>query len=154
MAYFADLLSLQCTRAGLVANSKKRMIELAADIVAAATPPLKGRAVFDALMARERLGSTALGEGVALPHCRLPGLTRPVAGMFRLDHPIPFEAIDEQPVDLVVVLLVPDGAHQAHLDILAMFAGALADAEIRATMRAAADDAALLSIALSLDARA
>ena len=87
--------------------------------------------VFDSLFARERLGSTGLGHGVAIPHGRIKGLKAPMAAVFRLAQPIGFDAPDEQPVSLLIFLLVPEAATQKHLEILSEIAELLSDASLR-----------------------
>lgn len=91
-----------------------------------------GRAlVTDSLFARERLGSTGLGHGVAIPHGRIKGLKTPMAAVIRLARPIGFDAPDEQPVNLLIFLLVPESATQKHLEILSEIAELLSDAGLR-----------------------
>ncbi|MDH5204778.1 MAG: PTS sugar transporter subunit IIA [Hylemonella sp.] len=91
-----------------------------------------GRAlVTDSLFARERLGSTGLGHGVAIPHGRIKGLKTPMAAVIRLARPIGFDAPDEQPVSLLIFLLVPESATQKHLEILSEIAEMLSDAGLR-----------------------
>lgn len=107
---------------------------------------LDPRAVFDGLTARERLGSTAMGAGVAIPHARLPGLDRIVALFARLDRPVDFEAADGQGVDLVFVLLAPETAGAEHLRALARVSRLLRDAEIRAKLRATDEGKALYAL--------
>ena len=99
--------------------------------------------VFDSLFARERLGSTGLGQGVAIPHGRIKGLREPVGGFLRLKTPVPFDAPDGRPVNLVFVLLVPEQATEQHLEILSELAQMLSDREFRQTLGTAADAAAL-----------
>ena len=90
-----------------------------------------GRAlVTDSLFARERLGSTGLGHGVAIPHGRIKGLKTPMAAVIRLARPIGFDAPDEQPVSLLIFLLVPESATQKHLEILSEIAEMLSDAAL------------------------
>ena len=145
---FDRLLSPECTRCDLGAASKKRALELAAESIADRHPPLQAEDVFDALMARERLGSTAVGEGVAIPHCRLEGCTEPVAALVRLATPVDFDAPDSQPVDLLFVLVVPGEAHDEHLQLLATAARALNEPAYRAALRDAAGDLDLFEKAL------
>lgn len=137
------ILSPECTRAGLAAASKKRALELASEVLSAAHPELDPGQLLDALVARERLGSTAVGEGVALPHCRFSACRTPLAALLRLEDPIDFEASDRRPVDLVFVLVVPEEANDLHLQILGSAATALNDPGYRAGLREANDDAAL-----------
>jgi PTS system nitrogen regulatory IIA component len=99
--------------------------------------------VFDSLFARERLGSTGLGQGVAIPHGRIKGLKDALGAFFRLGQPIPFDAPDGNPVTLVFVLLVPEKATEKHLQILSELAQMFCDKSLREAMGRAADAAAL-----------
>jgi PTS system nitrogen regulatory IIA component len=90
--------------------------------------------VTDSLFARERLGSTGLGHGVAIPHGRIKGLKSPMAAVLQLAKPIGFDAPDEQPVNLLIFLLVPEAATQKHLEILSEIAELLSDASLRAKL--------------------
>jgi nitrogen PTS system EIIA component len=110
---------------------------------AAAALGLDQRAVFDALQARENLGSTGLGNGFALPHARLVGLTRHFASFVRLARPVDFAAIDERPVDLVILLLTPEDAGSQHLATLAALARPLREEGFVQRLRQAPDAAAL-----------
>ena len=103
-----------------------------------------GRALItDSLLARERLGSTGLGHGVAIPHGRIKGLKAPMAAVFRLAQPIGFDAPDEQPVVLLIFLLVPEAATQKHLEILSEIAELLSDAGLREQIKSSTDSAEL-----------
>jgi len=103
-----------------------------------------GRALItDSLFARERLGSTGLGHGVAIPHGRIKGLKSPMAAVFRLANPIGFDAPDEQPVVLLIFLLVPEAATQKHLEILSEIAELLSDANLREQIKSSSDAGAL-----------
>ena len=103
-----------------------------------------GRAlVTDSLFSRERLGSTGLGHGVAIPHGRIKGLKAPMAAVLQLSRPIGFDAPDEQAVNLLIFLLVPEAATQKHLEILSEIAEMLSDAVLRAQLSASADAQAL-----------
>lgn len=99
--------------------------------------------VTDSLFARERLGSTGLGHGVAIPHGRIKGLKSPMAAVFQLARPIGFDAPDEQPVNLLIFLLVPEAATQQHLEILGEIAELLSNASLREQMKASQDAAQL-----------
>ena len=99
--------------------------------------------VTDNLFARERLGSTGLGHGVAIPHGRIKGLKNPLAAVIRVLQPIPFDAPDDEPVKLLIFLLVPEAATQRHLEILSEIAEMLSDRDLRDALNAAADGAAL-----------
>jgi len=103
-----------------------------------------GRALItDSLFARERLGSTGLGHGVAIPHGRIKGLKAPMAAVFQLAQPIGFDAPDEQAVVLLIFLLVPEAATQKHLEILSEIAELLSDAALRELIKSTADAPAL-----------
>ena len=113
---------------------------------AAASLNLDPKLVFNALQAREQLGSTGLGEGFALPHARIEGLDR-FFGMFaRLNRPIHFDSVDAKPVDLVFLLLIPAAAQGHHLAALAAISRHLRDKEFAARLRKAANTAALCNL--------
>lgn len=115
---------------GVEASSKKRAFE-EAGLLFENQHGLNRALVTDSLFARERLGSTGLGHGVAIPHGRIKGLKAPQAAVFRLAAPIGFDAPDEQPVCLLIFLLVPEAATQKHLEILSEIAELLSDAGLR-----------------------
>ena len=136
------ILDGDCTRADLVAPSRKRAIEAAAELLAKADVALSSRAIFDELMARERLGSTGLGEGVAIPHCRMP--CHRVRGAFlHLRDAVDYDAIDNQAVDLLFVLMVPPEENTAHLEVLASLARIFGDPTNRDALRSCTTDAEL-----------
>jgi PTS system nitrogen regulatory IIA component len=97
--------------------------------------------VFDSLFARERLGSTGLGQAVAIPHGRIKGLKEAMAAVVRVSEPIPFDAPDGLPVSLLVFLLVPEHATEEHLEILSELAELLSDPAVRDTLMSASDSA-------------
>ena len=141
----ADLLSLSGVVDGLKAGSKKQLLqELSA--MAAARTAQEEHAVLDVLLARERLGSTGVGAGVAIPHGKLAGVVRPSALFARLREPIEFDAIDEQPVDLVFLLLMPDSAGADHLKVLALVSRLLRDQRVRERLRGADSAEALYAV--------
>jgi PTS system nitrogen regulatory IIA component len=102
--------------------------------------------VTDSLFARERLGSTGLGHGVAIPHGRIKGLKAPMAAVVQLAQPIGFDAPDEQPVNLLIFLLVPEAATQKHLEILSEIAELLSDGALRAKLNGSASAGELHSL--------
>ena len=126
----------------LDATSKKRAFE-EAGLLFENLHGLSRALVPDSLFARERLGSTGLGHGVAIPHGRIKGLKSPMAAVFLLDHPIGFDAPDELPVSLLIFLLVPEAATQKHLEILSEIAELLSDAALRETIKTSPDAHAL-----------
>jgi PTS system nitrogen regulatory IIA component len=122
----ADLLTPQSVLPHLRATTKRQVLQELAKRAAVLTG-LSERVIYDVLAERERLGTTGIGRGVAIPHGKRPELTR-LYGLFaRLDRPIPFEAIDDQPIDLVFVLLAPEGAGAEHLKALARVSRLLRD---------------------------
>ncbi len=107
---------------------------------------LDPREVYEAVQERERLGSTGVGEGVAIPHARIESMTRPVGGFARLLEPADFEAIDERPADLIFMLLAPTDAGADHLRALARAARVFRQERIRAALRQAQTEEAVLAI--------
>jgi PTS system nitrogen regulatory IIA component len=107
---------------GVEAASKKRALEQLGLRLADSAPGLTQDMVFDALLERERLGSTGLGKGIALPHARMPQITESAAAFIQMSTGIDFDAIDNQPVDLAFAMLVPEQATEAHLQLLAKLA--------------------------------
>lgn len=124
------------------ATSKKRAFE-EAGLLFETLHGLNRALITDSLFARERLGSTGLGHGVAIPHGRIKGLKQPLAAVFQLASPIGFDAPDELPVQLMIFLLVPEAATQKHLEILSEIAELLSDSGLREQMKTATDAAAL-----------
>ena len=124
------------------ATSKKRAFE-EAGLLFETLHGLNRALVTDSLFARERLGSTGLGHGVAIPHGRIKGLKQPLAAVFQLAQPIGFDAPDELPVGLLIFLLVPEASTQKHLEILSEIAELLSDSLLRERMKASADAADL-----------
>jgi len=102
--------------------SKKRTLESVAKFLAENALGLEADDVFMRLIQRERLGSTGIGNGIAIPHCRIPNCTEVIGALVSLDNPIDFEAIDDKPVDLIFVLLVPEESFSEHLETLAKLA--------------------------------
>jgi PTS system nitrogen regulatory IIA component len=119
-------------------TSKKRAFE-EAGLVVESLHGLNRALVADSLFARERLGSTGLGHGVAIPHGRIKGLKSPMAAVFQLVQPIGFDAPDEQPVNLLIFLLVPEASTQKHLEILSEIAELLSDTALRETIKSCND---------------
>lgn len=116
--------------------SRKQAIHVLCEALSEATG-IGARAIEDAVMERERLGSTGVGEGVAIPHARLPGLEKPVGGFMRLLHGVDFEAIDERPCDLLFMLLAPDGSGADHLRALAQVSRVFRQIPVREALRKA-----------------
>ncbi len=123
-------------------SSKKRAFEYAG-LLFENSLGLNRALITDNLFARERLGSTGLGQGVAIPHGRIKGLKQPSAAVIRLHQPIAFEAPDNLPVSLLVVLLVPESANAKHLELLSTIAEMLSDTDLREQLLSEADAAVL-----------
>ncbi len=120
---------------GVPGNSKKRVLEQISELIAEQSPNLDAEELFSGLIGRERLGSTGIGEGIAIPHCRLESCKQTTGALIRLREPIDFDAIDGQSVDLLYVLLVPTEATEAHLQTLAALAEMFSNADIRNRLR-------------------
>jgi len=140
-----DLVTPRGVIAQLRAPTKRQVLQELARRAATMTG-IPDRRIYDALTERERLGTTGIGTGVAIPHCRLPELTR-LYGMFaRLERPVPFEAIDDQPVDLVFLLLAPSEAGAEHLKALARVSRLLRDRVMCEKLRGANSADALYAL--------
>ena len=129
-------------------GSKKKALEQIANLISSQVPELEMQDVFEALIAREKLGSTGFGNGIAIPHCRLKGCDKPVSALMHLDAPIDFDAIDGAPVDLLFVLLVPEAATDAHLELLRQIASMLDRKDVRDKLRSASSNEALYQVVL------
>ena len=135
------IVSLDRTECAVQCNSKKRILEIIADIAAMQNENIDQATVLNSLMARERMGSTGIGNGIALPHGRLPGLEKVIAIVVTSTPAIDFDALDEKPVDIFFALLVPEEQTEGHLQTLATVAGKLSDKEtIKAIRRATTSD--------------
>lgn len=140
-----DILSPAAVRSQAQVSSKKRLFQDLAEMAAQAYG-LDAARTLDALQERESLGATGVGQGVALPHARIPGLDR-VTGLFlRLEKPMDFDAVDRQPVDLIFTLLAPDSPGVEHLKALALVSRTLRDSDMRAKLRANDDPVALHAV--------
>ena len=140
-----DLVAPEAILAALKVNSKKQALQELSTRAAAITGQ-SDKAIFEVLLQREKLGTTAVGYGVAIPHGKLPKLDR-LFGLFaRLERPIDFEAMDGQPVDLVFLLLAPEGAGADHLKALARVARLLRDADVVRKLRDSRDAEALYAV--------
>ncbi|RMR37860.1 PTS IIA-like nitrogen-regulatory protein PtsN [Pseudomonas syringae pv. coriandricola] len=131
-------------------GSKKRVLEEIANLIGREVPGMDSDTVFTSLVAREKLGSTGFGNGIAIPHCRLPGCDEPVSAVIHLANPIDFDAIDGAPVDLLFVLLVPQAATDSHLELLRQIASMLDRADVRERLRSAKSGEALYQVVLDV----
>ena len=142
MNRLSQILSPSQVLVSVDATSKKRAFE-EAGLLFENLHGLNRALITDSLFARERLGSTGLGHGVAIPHGRIKGLKAPMAAVFQLQAPIGFDAPDEQAVALLIFLLVPEAATQKHLEILSEIAELLSDSVLREKLKTTSDAAAL-----------
>ncbi|MDP2823818.1 MAG: PTS IIA-like nitrogen regulatory protein PtsN [Sulfuritalea sp.] len=142
MNQISSLLPLENVVANLDASSKKRVFEQAG-ILFENHQGIARSTVYDALFAREKLGSTGLGQGIAIPHGRIKGLKTPVGAFARLESPVQFDAPDGALVALVFVLLVPEAANEHHLQLLSELAQMFSDRGFREQLATAPDAAAL-----------
>jgi PTS system nitrogen regulatory IIA component len=140
-----DLVAPEAIVPALKVSSKKQALQ-DLSVRAAAMTGQNEKAIFEVLLQREKLGTTAVGYGVAIPHGKLPKLTKMFGLFARLDRPIDFEALDGQPVDLVFLLLAPEGAGADHLKALARVARLLRDQDTANKLRASRDAQALYAV--------
>src|SRR3569832_1504065 len=141
----ADLLSPDAVLAHVKATTKKQVLQEMAHRAAILTK-LPERRIFDTLVEREKLGSTGMGQGIAIPHGRIPGIDK-MTGLFaQLDHPVDFDSMDDQPVDLVFLLLAPEGAGADHLKALARVSRLLRNQAVCEKLRAAPQAATLFAL--------
>jgi len=129
------IVSLDRTECAVQCNSKKRILEIISDIAASNNPHIEAATVLSSLLAREKMGSTGIGNGIALPHGRLPDLENVIAIVVTSTPAIDFDAIDDKPVDIFFTLLVPEAQTEGHLQTLAMVAQKLSDKTIVKAIR-------------------
>ena len=127
-------------------SSKKRLLEILGELLASASPSLGPETVFERLLERERLGSTGLGHGVALPHTRIKQVTEAVGAFVQIREGVEFDAIDNRPVDLAFALLVPEEANEMHLQLLAQLASMFNDRQLRQDLREATSKGRILAL--------
>jgi nitrogen PTS system EIIA component len=145
MMDLSDLIRPEAVIGSLKANSKKQAIQAISEKAAELTG-IPEREIFDTLLQREKLGSTGVGGGIAIPHGKLASLDG-IFGLFaRLPKPIDFEALDDQPVDLVFLLLAPEGAGADHLKALAQIARLFREPGVVGKLRASSDKSALYAV--------
>ncbi len=142
----SDLISVDRIDCDTEAGSKKRALELVSALIARGETGLADAEVFESLLARERLGSTGLSHGVALPHGRVKTSERTVGAFVRLRKGVDFDAVDREPVDLMFAMLVPEHSTDEHLQLLAQLAEMFSDADMRRRLREAADAEAVKRI--------
>jgi len=142
----SDLLSPVRIRCDVHCSSKKRLLEIISQELARNSGELDQREIFESLCARERLGSTGLGKGVAIPHGRVKGSLDVQACFIRLKKPLPFDAIDSEPVDLLFALAVPENCSEDHLKLLAQVAELFGNPDLLRQLREADNAKKLLKL--------
>jgi len=142
----SDLLSPERIRCHVHSSSKKRLLETISRELARNSDVLSEREIFESLCARERLGSTGLGNGVAIPHGRVKGSQDIEAAFICLKKPIPFDAADGKPVDLLFAMTVPESCNEDHLNLLAQVAELFSDPDLLKELREAASPSMLLQL--------
>lgn len=144
-----DILSPERTFCNIEASSRKRALEEIATQLAKTISDVDAEEIFTRLVAREKMGSTALGDGIAIPHCRLNGCPSVLGGLFTLQNPIDFEAFDRTEVQVLFVLLVPEEEVNEHLTVLALLASRFEQATYRRALLAAKDATSLYQTAIA-----
>ncbi len=142
----SDLLSPERVLSQVRISSKKKLLELVSKALVQNDASLDSRDVYESLCARERLGSTGLGKGVAIPHGRVSGSSAVQAVFIRLAKPLAYDAIDGEPVDLLFALAVPENCTSDHLKLLAQIAERFSDAKLLQKLRAAEDASEMLDL--------
>jgi PTS system nitrogen regulatory IIA component len=147
----ADILTLDRTACDVAVTSKKRALEVLSLLISGGADSLSPNDVLDCLRAREKLGSTGLGHGVAIPHGRTRHCERAIGAFLRVREGVDYDAADREPVDLMFALLVPERSTDEHLQILARLAELFSDADLRQRLRGCDDCAAIYDL-LTADA--
>ena len=145
----SDILTLERTQLGAQCSSKKRVIQHVADFLADKIMDAQSDDIYERLINREKLGSTGIGEGIAIPHSRLSECEDTLGALFVLESPVDFDSIDRSPVDIVFVLLVPAEATEQHLQTLSMLAQKFNQESFRDRLRQATSSNELFQIATS-----
>jgi len=141
------ILSPELTFCNVQGVSKKRLLETSANLIAQKVDTVDANQVYSALIAREQLGSTGLGNGIAIPHCRVPKCQNTVGCLIKLENGIDFDAIDGRPVDLLFYLLVPENTIEGHLDVLRNLAERFNNPDYCARLRGCTSNAELYEAA-------
>ena len=144
-----SILTPERTHSSIPAGSKKRAIEQAAIQIADSNPDLTAEDIYDRLITREKMGTTAIGHGIAIPHCRIDNHHDIIGALFRLDTAVDFGAFDDEPVRIMFVLLVPSEEVDEHLQTLAMLAERFESENYRRSLLTAVDDAELYKRAIA-----
>ncbi|WP_339388561.1 PTS IIA-like nitrogen regulatory protein PtsN [Vibrio caribbeanicus] len=141
----SEILTLNCTKSAVQCTSKKRALEMISEIVAEQTGQ-SSNVLFECMLSREKMGSTGIGNGIAIPHARMQSSDKAIAVLLQCESPIEFDAIDNRPVDLLFALLVPDAQCKEHLKTLSSMAERLNNKQILKQLRKAQTDQELYDI--------
>ena len=141
----SEVLSLDCTKSAVQCSSKKRALEIISEIAALHTGQ-NATELFECMLSREKMGSTGIGNGIAIPHARMSDSEKAVAVLLQCEEPIEFDAIDNRPVDLLFALLVPEEQCKEHLKTLSSMAERLSDKQVLKLLRNAQSDEELYDI--------
>lgn len=153
MSQISDLLSVNCIECDLQVRSKKKVLENISDILVRNRPDLNSVDVFSCLLDREKLGSTGIGYGVAIPHGRLKDEATAIGAFVRLAEGVTFDAIDGEPVDLFFALLVPEKSTKEHLEILSTLAKMFSDQSFCQQLRLLKDNDELYRALTQIDVK-
>lgn len=145
----SDILSLECVTLDIDCHSKKDALDILAKTIAGSDKATSQIEVFDCLCARERLGSTGLGNGIAIPHGRLKNSKKTIAAFLRLEDGVDYDAVDKVSVDLIFALIVPEDSTDEHLQTLATLAEMFSDKKIISQLRKGRSSAEIFSILIS-----
>ncbi len=140
----------ELTYSHINANSKKRALEKGANIISQYTDGIHEEDIFESLIARERLGSTGIGKGIAIPHCRSDKISNITCCLITLEEAVDFDAIDNNPVDILFILVVPEQSCNQHLETLANLAKLMDNAEYRNKLRQAKTNQELFKYAVNM----
>jgi PTS system nitrogen regulatory IIA component len=141
----SEILTLNCTKSAVQCTSKKRALEMISEIVAEQTGQ-SSNVLFECMLNREKMGSTGIGNGIAIPHARMQSSDKAIAVLLQCESPIEFDAIDNRPVDLLFALLVPDAQCKEHLKTLSSMAERLNNKQVLKQLRKAQTDEELYDI--------
>lgn len=145
------LLTAKRTLCHASCNSKKRSLEILASLIAEGCENINADELFQQFVSRERLGSTGIGEGIAIPHCRFKTAGTTIGALVTLTEPIDFDSVDSQPVDIIFAMLVPENAETEHLHALAMLAEHLQNPRFVQSLRRAETNEDLYRAAIEAD---
>lgn len=141
----SEVLTVDCTKSAVPCTSKKRALEIISELVADQTG-ISSTELFENMLSREKMGSTGIGNGIAIPHARMKSSEHAVAVLLQCQDPIEFDAIDNRPVDILFALLVPDAQCKEHLKTLSSMAERLNDKQVLKQLRNARNDQELYNI--------